>query len=760
MFSRFSGFRIGIKVRLFLAFGALSAMTAIACMVAWLAFGRVDTTLDELAGRSMPEISLSLDLARQSAEIAALAPELATVANEADRQRLSDGLRQKLDELRKSIKLLQARTNRDLPAVTSAGENIGAKLDLLDSAVRQRLAAQAAGRQLAADLATARDRFMKIVAPLIDDASFNLTLGLTSFNDKSDIGQVTHKLQELSNGELALQQALQQLVAQVNLSVGLLQEVGGVTELAMLQPIGDKLVATAGSVRKSLDTINKIKKNPELTKSVEDMLAYGLGSDNMVAKRSDVLKASSAAAELLKINRDLAAGLGAEVSKAVEEARTRGESAASASNAAIARGRRILMILLAASLIAAGLITWLYGDRSLVRQLTQLGDVMRKLAAGDKGVTIVALKNTDEIGDMARAVEVFKQNALENERLQDERRRAEAETRKREEAQRQAEDQRRAEEARREREALEAKREEEQRRHHENEQHERAASEQRRQERSQLAESFEATVKGVVDTVSAAAGDMQSTASSMAATAEETSRQSAAVAAASAQATTNAHSVAVATKELSTSVSEIGRQVAQSTRIAEKAVEEAMRTNTTVKGLAEAAQRIGQVVEMINSIAGQTNLLALNATIEAARAGEAGKGFAVVASEVKSLANQTAKATEEIGAQISGMQKVTGETVKAIEAIGATIREISQIASSIATAVEQQGAATQEIARNVAQTAAGTQEVSSNISSVTQAAGETGEAANLVLRSAGDLAKQSDLLRAEVDKFVRQIRAA
>ena len=218
--------------------------------------------------------------------------------------------------------------------------------------------------------------------------------------------------------------------------------------------------------------------------------------------------------------------------------------------------------------------------------------------------------------------------------------------------------------------------------------------------------------------------------------------------------------VAATTDELSVSTGEIGRQIAQSRGVTQAAVEEAERTGTQVKNLAEAAHQIGQVVDLINNIASQTNLLALNATIEAARAGEAGRGFAVVASEVKTLANQTAKATEEIGAKIISIQAATGSTVDAIDHIRGTIAEISQIAVAIASAIEEQGAATKEIARNVQQAARGTQQVSTNIAGVTGAASETGTAAGQVLGAASELSEQSEALRAEVNRFLAEIRAA
>jgi len=275
-----------------------------------------------------------------------------------------------------------------------------------------------------------------------------------------------------------------------------------------------------------------------------------------------------------------------------------------------------------------------------------------------------------------------------------------------------------------------------------------------------LAADLEAQVKDVVENVSGAAGTMQSSAAGMSSNAEQTTRQATAVAAASEEASTNVQTVAAATEELSSSVQEIGRQVAQSTLIASKAVDEAKKTDRTVSGLAESAQKIGEVVDLIRNIASQTNLLALNATIEAARAGDAGKGFAVVASEVKNLANQTAKATEDITAQIGSIQDATGEAVNAIKGIGNTIGENSSISSAIAAAVEEQNSATQEIARNVQQAAAGTQEVSSNIGGVTEAARGTGVAANDVLGAAQGLAKQADTLRQTIGNFLSRIRAA
>lgn len=267
-------------------------------------------------------------------------------------------------------------------------------------------------------------------------------------------------------------------------------------------------------------------------------------------------------------------------------------------------------------------------------------------------------------------------------------------------------------------------------------------------------------VKGVVDVVASASTELDATARGMTGTAEEATSRSATVASASEEASTNVQTVAGAAEELASSVQEIGRQVAQSSQIAGRAVEEATRTNQTVQSLAEAAGRIGDVVSLITDIASQTNLLALNATIEAARAGEAGKGFAVVASEVKALATQTAKATDDIGIQITSIQDVTSSAVDAIASIQSTIDEISSISTAIASAVEEQGSATQEIARNVQEAAQGTQEVSSNIAGVSSSVSETGASAQEVLSAAGELSQHAAELRTEIEGFLQHMNAA
>jgi methyl-accepting chemotaxis protein len=369
-----------------------------------------------------------------------------------------------------------------------------------------------------------------------------------------------------------------------------------------------------------------------------------------------------------------------------------------------------LAVLVAFVTASAGLITLV--RRRICQPIVDLTASMERLAGGDVSGTIAGLERDDEIGAMAAAVGVFKDNMIRADTLAAEK-------------------------------ATESD-----------------VKVRRAQMLDELARSFEAKVTELIAGLSGASTEMETTAQSMSSTAEATNRQASLVATASERTSSNVQMVASATEELTSSISEIGRRVAQSTEIAGRAVDNARRTGDTARSLAEGAQKIGDVVTLIRSIAEQTNLLALNATIEAARAGEAGRGFAVVASEVKSLAEQTAKATSDISDQITSIQTASDQTVAAIQDVVNVITEIDQIGVAIASAIEQQGSATSEISRSVQDAARGTCEVNSNISGVQQAADQTGAAAQQVLSAATRLSAQSRDLAGQVNRFLGEVRAA
>jgi methyl-accepting chemotaxis protein len=375
---------------------------------------------------------------------------------------------------------------------------------------------------------------------------------------------------------------------------------------------------------------------------------------------------------------------------------------------------RLTMIVASTVGLLTGLILAVGFAYSLSRPIARLAKSMLELAEGDFTIVLPGLARKDEVGLVARAVERFK---------------VVAEQRARDEAE-------------------------------ETINHDQVVAERRRADMNRIADGFQAVVGEIVKTVSTTSTELESSAGALTGTAERGKELATTVARASEEASTNVQSVASATEELSSSVNEISRQVQESARMANEAVNQARGTTERVSELSRAATRIGDVVELINTIAGQTNLLALNATIEAARAGEAGRGFAVVASEVKALAEQTAKATGEIGLQISGIQTATQESVSAIRDISGTIERLAEVSSTIASAVEEQGAATQEISRNVQHASHGTREVSANITDLQRGASETGTASSRVLSAAQLLSSDSLRLKLEVEKFLSTVRAA
>jgi methyl-accepting chemotaxis protein len=463
----------------------------------------------------------------------------------------------------------------------------------------------------------------------------------------------------------------------------------------------DKLIELA-------DTPERLATNKALKQTVEELFA--------TMDRSVALGLKNQAEAATKVSQSEVAPARQKAKEALDQrVKSNGEALlqAKASAASLASSTSTTLVVAAAVglLAAAGLLGSIvvFG---VTRPLGAMTGAMGRLANGDLAVDVTGTERKDEVGVLARSLQVFKDNAIEARRLA---------------AEQEVENQ---------------------------------AKMRRAEVLDQLTKSFERNVSSLTHGLSSAATEMEATAQSMTAVANQTNNQSVNVASAAEQTSANVQTVAAATEELSISIREIASQVAQSSHVADRAVQGAQRTNATVQELAATADKIGNVVQLINTIAGQTNLLALNATIEAARAGEAGKGFAVVATEVKELASQTSKATEEIGAQIASVQQATQQTVSAIQEIARTITEMSQISTSIAAAMEEQGAATAEIARNVQEAARGTEQVTGNIADVRQGAGETGAAASQVLGAARELSRHSEDLSREVGSFLSGVKAA
>ena len=475
-----------------------------------------------------------------------------------------------------------------------------------------------------------------------------------------------------------------------------------------------KLAQQVGYAKTQLGSLLKQTRDKSDEKKLHELIDGLSAVINRFVELTDVsVKTEGARADVAARSIKLVEEAGALMESQVDSSQKAAKSSREEAAAIIERSGRINLIV-AVVVVMALIASVVFSFAGVARPMMRLNGALGEMASGNLDVVIPGADRGDEIGDLAKTVAVIRQNAEQKAHEE-----ADARTRQ-----------------------------------------DQIVAERRRADMMRLADHFESAVGEIVETVSSASTELEASATTLTATAERSQGLTNVVAEASEVASTNVQSVASAAEQLSGSVNEISRQVQESARMANEAVEQARRTNERVSALSKAAGRIGDVVELINTIAAQTNLLALNATIEAARAGDAGRGFAVVASEVKALAEQTSKATGEIGQQITGIQGATQESVGAIMEISSTIERLSEISSTIAAAVEEQGAATQEISRNVQLAAQGTQQVSSNITDVQQGASETGSASSQLLSAARSLSSDSSRLKGEVGKFLDTVRAA
>ena len=702
----------GIRPRLFLAFGAIAGTTVLASMASYLLLVRVGDTLRVITRQDVPQAIVSLELSARAGGLAALAPNLLAAATAEQRE----SRRNELDKLREGVtkrlnELVAFPDGRQaVMAMTEWNTKLNNQMTQLDTVVGSRQALVTAREKATAAVDQAHAAVAAILAQASDTVQSEIAMA--SMTIGGDAAATMKTLLRLVALDVPLSLALADLSADSHQALNLLVRANQAPTPEAIAALRHDLAGLAERIAEKTDVVDNLRPIAGLRAANEAFLVTGTKQDNLFELRGQELRAMTDGRQVLTDAREAAAGLSAQVAHQVDASRAAIQASTDASANLIGWGISAMLALAALSVVMAVLIVWLYIGRGLVGRVIALNAAMSRLSEGDLTAEVAAPRQQDEIGHMVATVRVFKDNMLRSKRLAA------------------------AQEA------------------------EQALKEERSARLDELTKGFEVRVGSLVTQVASAATQLQTTARSMTGTATETTQQAANVAAAAEEASVNVQTVASSAEELTASIGEISRQVAQSAKIAGKAVEDAKRTDAVVRALADGAQKIGEVVGLINNIAGQTNLLALNATIEAARAGDAGKGFAVVASEVKSLATQTAKATEDIGRQIAQIQASTKEAVASIQGIGTTIGEVSEITAAIAAAVEEQGAATQEIARNVQQASAGTLAVTTNIVGVGQGANNTGAAATEVLSAAGALSRQAEELHGEVSQFISMVKMA
>ncbi len=687
-----------IRSRLYLAFGLAAGMTVVGSLFALYASANISATMTEIVSRSMPATVESLRLAEEASTLVASAPRLMTASDDSRRDEIARDIAAQSQMLSDRIARLRQLDAGQTDAIEVARAAMVERLDALNQAVTERIKITAQRRALALSVRKVHEDILEAITPAIDDANFDL------MTRKQADGNAT-----LNQSIEALRRLLE-VQSGINLLSGLLIESSLMTDVANLAPMRDPITSAQRSIEGNLKALPQTEQTEKIA-ALYQKLAAVAGNNGIVTQRTNELNREQDARQVYAAATAEAARLRQAVEGSIER---QGAFAQRLSGRAISQirvGRILLIVLSIAALAAAGLVAWLYVGRSIVGRLTLLSGAMRRIADGESDVP-VPVGGRDEIAGMAKALLVFRQAI------------AEVSVARQREADR-AED-----------------------------------SELRRQRVEAATQNFERAVNDVIQALDGASKSMDGCAHIMADAADHNKTRAAAAATASEEATTNVSSVAMAAEEIAQSVEEISTQAARSAHIARQASDETKAIIATVEQLVASVGLINNVSNLIRDVAAQTNLLALNATIEAARAGDAGRGFAVVAQEVKSLAGQTEKATGDITRQISSIEVTTSQVVQAMKAIAATIAQLDENASDISVAVQQQDAVSKEIARSANAAAERTRDVSMSVLQVSDAAAKTDQVASAVLNAGGELAARSGKLRAEVERFLAQVRVA
>jgi len=697
--ARGAGWFSTIRARLYCAFGFAAALTIIGSFTALYEFTAIGAITSEILSYSFPATVVSLRLAEEASSLVSSAPRLMTAVDDKTRLDTANGVGRQAKSLEEGITRLRELGIGTADEIDTTRKALVQRLDALNQAVKDRIIISNERRYMASSVRKAHEDLLIGLAPAIDDANFDLMM-------RSKTAAVDPTL----SSDLESLRRLLETESEANLLAGLLTEASLVTEATRLEPLRDLIGSAKRKIETNLIAIADPVQKKNLTALYNQLGTIG-GDDGIIQLRSFEINRQRDAQQAFAAAQADAAKLKKAVDVLVDQQGRNASENALYAGQRIRAGETLLIVLAFVALIGAALIAWLYVGRNIARRLALLSDAMRRIADGDLTVHVQDDRR-DEIADMARALQFFRQATADAA-------------------------------AAREKETTQAEK-----------------MESRRKLVETATQSFEHAVASVVQTLDRAAKAMDSSARDMAENATYNQEQSLATAAAAEKATVNVETVAAAAEEIAQSIEHIAGRVAESATVARQAAGEAQAITSAVENLAASVDEISEVSKLIRNIAAQTNLLALNATIEAARAGDAGRGFAVVAQEVKGLAAQTSKATEDITRQIQSIESTTFRSVQTMKTIAATIIELNDLANDVAGAVRQQDSVTQEIARNANAAAKGNRDVSVNIREVSSTAVKTGQVATMVLAAAGQLAEQSNLLRQEVEHYLVQVRVA